>query len=145
MLSGMIKKDLDIIEADSGSVYHVLKNTDKEFKEFGEVYFSSVKKDIIKAWKLHKEMTLNLTVPVGKIQFCFFDVREQSDTFNEKFKIVLSQNPYIRLTVPPGIWFGFQGVSEGLNLICNVADLPHNPNEMLRKVINDIEMDWSLK
>ena len=145
MLSGMIKTDLDIIEQDSGSVYHVLKNTDKGFKQFGEIYFSSVKKDIIKAWKLHKEMTLNLTVPVGKIQFCFFDVREQSDTFNEKFKIVLSQNPYIRLTVPPGIWFGFQGVSEGLNLICNVADLPHNPNEMLRKVINDIEMDWSLK
>ena len=145
MLSGMIKTDLDIIEQDSGSVYHVLKNTDKGFKQFGEIYFSSVKKDIKKAWKLHKEMTLNLTVPVGKIQFCFFDVREQSDTFNEKFKIVLSQNPYIRLTVPPGIWFGFQGVSEGLNLICNVADLPHNPNEMLRKVINDIEMDWSLK
>jgi len=145
MLSGMIKTDLDIIEQDSGSVYHVLKNTDKGFKQFGEIYFSSVKKDIIKAWKLHKEMTLNLTVPVGKIQFCFFDVREQSDTFNEKFKIVLSQNPYIRLTVPPGIWFGFQGVSDGLNLICNVADLPHNPNEMLRKVINDIEMDWSLK
>ena len=145
MLSGMIKTNLDIIEQDSGSVYHVLKNTDKGFKQFGEIYFSSVKKDIIKAWKLHKEMTLNLTVPVGKIQFCFYDVREQSDTFNEKFKIVLSQNPYIRLTVPPGIWFGFQGVSDGLNLICNVADLPHNPNEMLRKVINDIEMDWSLK
>ena len=145
MLSGMIKKDLDIIEADSGSVYHVLKNTDKEFKEFGEVYFSSVKKDIIKAWKLHKEMTLNLTVPVGKIQFCFFDVREQSDTFNEKFKIVLSQNPYIRLTVPPGIWFGFQGVSDGLNLICNVADISHDPNEVLRKDIKEIKMDWSLE
>ena len=145
MLSGMIKTDLNIIEADSGSVYHALKNTDKGFKQFGEIYFSSVKKDIIKAWKLHKEMTLNLIVPVGKIQFCFFDVREQSDTFNETFKIVLSQKPYFRLTVPPGIWYGFQGVSDGLNLICNVANIIHDPFEILRKEINEIEMDWSLE
>jgi len=145
MLSGMIKTDLNIIEADSGSVYHALKNTDKGFKQFGEIYFSSVKKDIIKAWKLHKEMTLNLIVPVGKIQFCFFDVREKSVTFNKTFKIVLSQKPYFRLTVPPGIWYGFQGVSDELNLICNVANIIHDPFEILRKEINEIEMDWSLE
>ena len=145
MLSGMIKTDLNIIEADTGSVYHALKNTDKGFKQFGEIYFSSVKKDMIKAWKLHKEMTLNLIVPVGKIQFCFFDDREQSDTFNETFKIVLSQKPYFRLTVPPGIWYGFQGVSDGLNLICNVANIIHDPFEILRKEINEIEIDWSLE
>ena len=42
----MIKTDLNIIEADSGSVYHGIKNTDKGFRDFGEVYFSSVKKDL---------------------------------------------------------------------------------------------------
>ncbi len=141
----MIKTDLNIIEADSGSVYHGLKNTDNGFKDFGEVYFSSVKKDIIKAWKLHKIMTLNLIVPVGAVLFCFIDVRENSNTFNEKFKIILSQKPYCRLTVPPGIWFGFKGVSDGLNLICNVADIPHDPKEVLRKEINEIEVDWSIK
>lgn len=145
MLSGMYKTNLDIIEADSGSIYHGIKNTDKGFIEFGEVYFSSVKKNIIKAWKLHKKMTLNLMVPVGKIQLCFFDFRSRSNTFNQSFKIILSQNPYFRLTVPPGIWFGFQGVEDGLNLICNVADIPHDPNEVLRKEINEIDIDWSLE
>jgi hypothetical protein len=38
----MIKTDLNIIEADSGSVYHALKNTDKGFKQFGEIYLSSL-------------------------------------------------------------------------------------------------------
>ncbi|MBC8485558.1 MAG: dTDP-4-dehydrorhamnose 3,5-epimerase family protein [Bacteroidetes bacterium] len=145
MLSGMIKTDLNIIETDSGSVYHGLKKSDKGFNEFGEVYFSTIKKGAIRAWKMHKKMTLNLIVPVGKVQFCFFDGRDKSDTFNEKFKIILSQNPYVRLTIPPGIWFGFQGVSNGLNLICNVANIPHEPNEVLRKEMNEIEMDWSVK
>ena len=142
MLVGMIKTDLNIIEADSGSVYHGVKKTDTGFTEFGEVYFSSVKKDKTKAWKLHKEMTLNLFVPIGSVQFCFIDSREKSKTYNEKFGIILSQNPYIRLTVPPGLWFGFRGISEGLNFICNVADIPHDPDEVLRKELNEIE--WSL-
>jgi dTDP-4-dehydrorhamnose 3,5-epimerase len=145
MLSGMIKTDLNIIETDSGSVYHGLKNTDTGFNKFGEVYFSSVKKDSVRAWKLHKKMTLNLFVPVGSVLFCFVDVRENSSTLNNNFKIVLSKQPYFRLTVPPGIWFGFKGASDGLNLICNVADIAHNPNEVIRKKINEIEIDWTIK
>tara|TARA_B100001778_G_C18486881_1_gene583111 strand:+ start:209 stop:646 length:438 start_codon:yes stop_codon:yes gene_type:complete len=145
MLSGMIKTNLNIIEAEAGSVYHGIKNTDSSFKKFGEVYFSSVKKDKIKAWKLHQEMTLNLFVPVGSVLFYFIDDRENSATFNQRFKIILSQNPYFRLTVPPNLWFGFRGVSSGLNLICNVSDLPHDPNEILRKELNEIRIDWSLE
>ena len=26
-----------------------------------------------------------------------------------------------------GIWFGFKGIGEGLNLICNVSDIVHDP------------------
>ena len=141
----MIKTDLNIIEADSGSVYHALKNTDKGFKQFGEIYFSSVKKDIIKAWKLHKKMTLNLIVPVGKVLFCFLDAREKSTTFKKPFKIILSQNPYFRLTVPPNIWFGFKGLHNGVNMITNIADIPHDPDEMMRNEIDDIEMAWSIE
>ena len=87
-------------------------------------------------------MTLNLIVPVGSVLFCFVDVRENSSTFNDVYKIILSKHAYFRLTVPPGIWFGFKGISDGLNLICNVADMDHDPNEVLRKNINEIKIDW---
>jgi dTDP-4-dehydrorhamnose 3,5-epimerase len=49
------------------------------------------------------------------------------------------------LTVPPGIWFGFKGISDDLNLICNVANMSHDPNEVMRKDIDEIKMDWSIK
>jgi dTDP-4-dehydrorhamnose 3,5-epimerase len=145
MLDGIIKSNLNIFKSESGSVLHVLKKTDPEFKDFGEVYFSTVVKDSIKAWKLHQRMTLNLVVPVGKVLFCFKDVRENSSTKNKTYKTILTQEPYSRLTVPPGIWFGFKGLSDGLNLLCNVADIPHEPNEVLRKEIEEIHMDWSSK
>ena len=144
MLDGIIKTDLNIIKAESGSVFHALKKTDPGFQGFGEVYFSTVVKNAVKAWKLHQHMTLSLIVPVGSVLFCFMDVREKSSTLNETYKIILSQEPYFRLTVPPGIWFGFKGVSDGLNMICNVANIPHDPQEVLRKNINEIDMDWSI-
>ena len=145
MLEGMIKTDLKIIEAESGFVLHALKKTDHGFQEFGEVYFSIVVKDAVKAWKMHQRMTLNLIVPVGSVLFCFMDFRDKSNTLNETCKIILSKEPYFRLTVPPGIWFGFKGVSNGLNLICNVADMPHEPHEVIRKDIDEFDMDWSIE
>lgn len=129
----------------SGSVMHVMKSTDENFDEFGEVYFSTVLKGCIKAWKLHKKMVLNLVVPSGSVLFNFIDLREDSKTFNKKCKIILSQAPYQRLTVPPNIWFGFKGLSKDLNLICNVANITHNPNEVLRKNIDEIDCDWRVK
>ena len=137
MLDGIIKSDLNIFKSESGSVLHALKKTDPELKDFGEVYLSTVVKDSIKACKLHQRMTLNLVVPVGKVLFCFKDVRENSSTKNKTYKIILTQEPYCRLTVPPGIWFGFKGLSDGLNLLCNVADITHEPNEVLRKEIEE--------
>ena len=141
MLSGMTKTELNIFSSEAGSVLHCLKKTDIGYHGFGEVYFSSVKKDIFKGWKLHKHMTLNLVVPVGEVLFCFKDERENSGTFNKTYQIKLSQDPYFRLTVPARIWFGFKGIEHGLNLICNVADIPHDPNEVLMREINEIKMD----
>ena len=145
MLSGMIKTDLKIIDGDAGSVLHGLKKTDSGYNKFGEVYFSTVIKDAVKAWKLHKQMTLNLIVPIGSVLFYFIDDRKSSISYNEHYKIILSQSPYFRLTVPPGIWFGFKGLSSGVNLICNIADISHLPTEINRKEIHEIDFDWSIK
>ena len=145
MLDGMIKTKLNIFDAESGSVLHCLKSTDNGFLDFGEVYFSTVKQGALKAWKLHQIMTLNLTVPIGEVLFCFVDERTGSKTFGQTFKIVLSQEPYFRLTVPPGIWFGFLGLSQGVNMIVNVANIQHDPAEVLRKPIDEINVNWSIE
>ena len=98
MLDGVIKTNLNIFETESGSVLHALKKTDPGFKEFGEVYFSTVVKDAVKAWKLHQKMTHNLMVPVGRVLFSFLDVRKTSSTLNKTCKIykVLQRNKIIK-------------------------------------------------
>lgn len=143
MIDGITFTALDKIEADAGSVLHFIKNDDPGYIGFGEVYFSTVKKGAIKAWKMHKLMTLNLVVPVGEVLFVFVDQRKKSKTNGEIYKVRLSSNPYRRMTVPPGIWFGFMGLSSELNLLSNQADIVHDPNEVERKDLNAFQIDWS--
>jgi len=143
MLKGMKKKKLTIIKSNDGSVMHALKKNEDEFISFGEAYFSTVNYNSIKAWKLHTKMTLNLVVPRGEVLFYFLDNRKDSKSYNKFERIILSEHNYFRLTVPPDIWFGFKGLSKDLNLILNIADIIHDPNEVIRKNPSEIDVDWS--
>ncbi len=141
MIEDIILTPLEIINVPDGRVLHAIKQIDPGFNNFGEAYFSEIEPGKIKAWKRHKQMTLNLVVPIGEIRFILFDDRKGEVT---KFQeIVLSTKHYFRLTVPPMIWVGFQGSSRDNSLLLNIADLMHDPEEVDRKGINEIEFDWS--
>ena len=145
MINGINVNDLNIISSNEGSVFHVLKKSNPFLNDFGEVYFSTVNYNSVKAWKMHKKMTLNLIVPKGEVLFCFFVSRRNSKTFNCFFEIILSKKNYKLLTVSPNIWFGFKGLSKKTNLICNIADIEHDDNEILRKNIDEINFNWKIK
>ena len=72
----IILTDLKKISTNGGNVLHYLKSTDEGFNKFGEVYFSWINKNSIKAWKKHTKMTLNLVVPLGKVKFVFQKPRD---------------------------------------------------------------------
>ena len=124
-----------------GDVMHALKNSDNGFNGFGEVYFSWVERGAIKAWKCHQHMTLNLVVPLGEISFVFH-IKDQENCFRTEN---IGEEKYVRLTVPPGIWFGFQGRGSGQSLLMNLADMAHDPDEVLRKKTSEIVYNWSIK
>ena len=117
------------IELPQGDVLHALKASEQAFHGFGEAYFSAVNAGQIKAWKRHRKMVSNLIVPVGSIRLKLRDVRVESSTFGHGFEVILGPKNYQRLTVPPGIWFGFEGLADNLNLMLNLASIEHDPAE----------------
>ena len=141
MIKDVLITKLDVIDTPGGNVMHAMKESNVGYSGFGEAYFSQVDRGTIKAWKRHKKMTLNLVVPVGEIRFVLFDDREVSNTqFQE---VIISRDNYCRLTVPPMIWMGFQGLLYDESTLLNIADIEHNPNEFDRINIEDIEFNWS--
>ena len=81
---------------------------------------------------------MNLVVPFGMVRFVFCDM--ESHAFCEEEIGVAS---YVRITVPPGIWFGFQGVDPHDSLVLNISSIPHDPKEVERLPISAILFDWS--
>jgi len=142
MIDGVIITPLKIIDVQGGDVLHALKRDDHGFSGFGEAYFSTVNYGIVKAWKRHREMVLNLIVPVGEIRFVVFDDRDEKSQYQE---IVLSKKHYYRLTVPPMLWVGFQGMDREPSILLNIASIPHMPAESDRKKLNEITYGWSDK
>jgi len=132
MIEGVLLTKLKIIPGDSGDVLHAMKKTESSFLGFGEAYFSTIRKDAVKAWKRHRKMTLNLIVPCGKIKFVLYDERNNSPSYGEILEITLSRNNYQRLTVPPMVWMGFKGMDNDLNMLLNIADMAHDPDDIDR-------------
>jgi len=140
MIDDVLVTPLKIIDVPGGDVYHAMKVSDMGFSGFGEAYFSTVDSGVIKAWKRHREMTMNLIVPVGEIRIVVCDDRGSS---KEKYQdVILSRTNYCRLTIPPLVWVGFMGVSENMSILLNIASIPHDNEESDRKEINEIEYDW---
>jgi len=132
---------LQRISVDGGDVKHIIKDNDIGFAGFGEAYLSEVSYKKIKGWKLHKLMTLNLVCLVGDVRFVLLDDRHESYNFKEI--LLSSTKDYCRLTVPPMIWFAFQGLSKPKSSIINIASHKHDPDEVVRKKLNQIPFVWS--
>ena len=137
-LDDILETSLKRIAVAGGDVLHAMKKSDSGYIGFGEAYLSLVEFGAVKAWKRHLQMTLNLIVPVGKVRFVFVD---SSGLVKE---VIAGEGHYVRLTVPPGIWFGFQGVSEGTALLLNIANIEHSTDEVESKILNEFKYDWRI-
>jgi dTDP-4-dehydrorhamnose 3,5-epimerase len=147
MIDGVKIVARKIIPDDRGKIMHILKSTDEQFTTFGEVYCSTVYPGVVKGWHLHKKMTLNYVVLKGNIKFVLYDDRHESATYKQLQEIIIGENQYVIVTVPPNVWNGFKGLGTEEAFVVNFTNLPHDPDEILRmdphesKVIN---YNWSV-
>ncbi|HZG09360.1 MAG TPA: dTDP-4-dehydrorhamnose 3,5-epimerase [Allosphingosinicella sp.] len=143
-IAGVRITPLRRIATSGGDVLHALKSSDSEFAGFGEAYFSTVDSGAIKGWKRHRTMLMNLVVPAGAVRFVLFDDRpNMPETFLAVDLSPDSADSYVRLTVPPGVWMAFTGTGPGLNLVLNLASIPHDPAEADNKPLDAIAWSWS--
>jgi dTDP-4-dehydrorhamnose 3,5-epimerase len=146
MIQGVQINPLRQILDERGNVMHMLRSDAVWFEKFGEVYFSTIKTGGVKAWHIHKEMTLNYAVPMGKIKLVLFDDRDESSTKGEIQEIYLGPDNYNLVVIPPLVWNGFKGIGDTTSLVANCASIPHDPDEIdrLNPANNTIPYDWEI-
>jgi dTDP-4-dehydrorhamnose 3,5-epimerase len=146
MIEGVVITPLRQIFDERGKVMHMLRKDSPVFSEFGEIYFSCTYPGAIKAWHLHKEMTLNYAVIHGSIKCVLFDDRPNSKTRGCIEEYFLSPENYSLITVPPLVWNGWKGMGNETSIVANCATIPHDPSEIERKPVLDpsIPYDWKI-
>ncbi len=126
-----------ILPLAAGDVMHAMRASDEGFVGFGEAYFSQIKPGATKAWKRHRNMTLNLVVPVGRVAVGVIDADAGRGRIYE-----LGPDKYARLSIPAGLWTGFRGISSEVSVMLNIADIEHDPAESDRVSESDFCFSW---
>src|SRR5437879_8976496 len=103
MIDGVKIIPLRQIVDERGRIMHMLKRTDEHFIAFGEIYFSCAWPGTIKAWHIHKSMTVNNAVVSGVAKLVMCDLRRESATCGEFQEVFLGERNYVLVQIPPGI------------------------------------------
>lgn len=135
------------IPDERGTIYHMLRADDPHFIDFGEIYFTSVYPGVVKGWHRHREMTLNYACIFGRIKLVLYDDRPGSATVGTLQELFLGPDQYVLVTIPPGIWTGFKGMTEPQAIVANCCTHPHDParTERLDPFDNDIPYGWAVR
>ena len=144
MIEGVKIIPLRIIPDERGAIMHGVRS-DNILNDFGEVYFSKVYFQAIKAWHVHETLILNYICVFGQIKLVLHDLRENSTTKGETQEIFMGMDNYCLVHIPPGIANGTKGLWDPYSIVCNVASEPHDPGIQYRRIHPDegiIDYNW---
>ena len=146
MIDGVKIKELKIIRDSRGQVMLMLRNDDELFSRFGEIYFSVVNPGVVKGWKKHQQMTQLFVVPQGNVRLVIFDDRTGSATKTQVDEIMIGEDDYKVVRIPPQVWYGFGCLGKLPAMIANCSDIPHDPQESEHMPLEDahIPYNWRL-
>lgn len=147
MIEGVKVIPLRRIPDERGTILHMLRATDPHFQQFGEIYFSTIYRGVVKGWHKHREMTLNYACVHGRIKLVVHDDRDGSPSKGATQEIFLGPDDYSLAIIPPGVWNGFKGMSDPYAIVANCCTHPHDPtrSDRLDPFDNPIPYDWDVR
>ena len=145
-IDGVLVVPLRRIPDERGTIFHMLRRDDPHFIEFGEIYFTSIYRGVIKGWHCHSEMTLNYACISGRVKLVLYDDREGSPTRGVLMERFLGPDDYSLVVIPPLVWNGMKGMDE-VSLVANCSTHPHDPTRTERHdpIDGAIPYDWGIR
>jgi len=145
-IDGVLVVPLRRIPDERGTIFHMLRRTDPHFLEFGEIYFTSIYRDVIKGWHRHADMTLNYACIWGRVKLVLYDDRAGSPTRGVLMERYLGPDDYSLVVIPPLVWNGMKGMAD-VALVANCATHPHDSarTERLDPLGGAIRYDWGIR
>jgi len=146
MINDVEIKKLKVNYDERGHLMEILRRDDRIFKKFGQVYITTAKPGVAKAWHFHKLQDDYFCCVFGKMRLALYDARKKSKTYGKVMDFELGlDNPKL-VKIPRGVYHGFKCISKVSAIVVNVPTLPYNnkkPDEYrIDAFDNDIAYDW---
>ena len=146
MIDGVKVKKLKLIPDERGRLMEILRRDEEAFSKFGQVYMTTAKPGVVKAWHYHRKQDDNFTCVHGRMRLALYDARKDSPTYKEINEFVISLDDPMRVTIPKYVYHGFKCVSDCEAVVINNPTKMYNykePDEYrLDAYDNNIPYDW---
>ena len=146
MIEGVKVKKLKVISDERGRLMEILRRDDEIFKEFGQVYMTTAKPGVVKAWHWHKLQTDSFACVSGKIRLILYDARSDSKTYKQIDEFEMSLDNPLLVQIPASVYHGFKCTSDVEAIVINTVTKAYNyknPDEYRVDAFdNDIDYDW---
>ena len=148
LISGVQVKPLKVIPDDRGRLTEILRADDPIFERFGQVYVTTAKPGVIKAWHYHKLQADHWVCLMGRALVGLVDRRPDSPTRGLVNEFWMTPTDPFLVKIPVGVYHGFKGVDPVQeSMIMNVPTVPYNyktPDEYRHDPLDPaIPFDWS--
>lgn len=126
-LNKVYLKELTVHADDRGYLYEILRNDDKQFRNFGQVYINYTEPGVIKGFHMHKKQEDNFTCLSGRVRLVILDANTQ-----EYIELFLGPEHLRCINIPTELMHGWQCLGIERACILNVASEVYdskNPDE----------------
>lgn len=150
LIEGVRIKPLSIIPDDRGRLMEILRSDEPIFERFGQVYITTARNKVVKAWHYHKLQADHWVCLVGKARVGLYDPRPDSPTRGMVNEFWMTPEEPFLLKIPILVYHGFKGMDpERETMILNVPTVPYHyasPDEYRVDPCDpQIPFDWNGK
>ncbi len=145
MIDGVGVKQLRVIPDERGRLMEILREDDALFERFGQVYLTTARPGVVKAWHAHRHQSDCFCCVEGRIRLVLYDDREGSPTRGVLQEFEVGEDDPWLVKIPAEVWHGFQAISAREALVINVVTRPYDhadPDELRRPAHGDVPFEW---
>lgn len=127
LIHGVRVKPLAVIPDDRGRLMEILRADDLIFERFGQVYVTTARPGVVKAWHYHKLQADHWVCLSGQVRVGLFDARPDSPTHGLTNDFLMTPEEPFLIKIPVLVYHGFKGMDpQKESMIMNVPTLPYN-------------------
>jgi dTDP-4-dehydrorhamnose 3,5-epimerase len=126
-------KKLILHKDERGSVMEILRCDDSIFEKFGQIYMTTCKPGVAKAWHYHEKQSEYFSCVKGVLKLVLYDSRENSPTKGQVQEFLISLSNPLLVKIPPYVYHGFECGADEETLAINIKTLPYdakNPDKV---------------